>query len=858
MWHEQQEAWRLHDPVFEAELLDPARATGPWHGHRWFAYDLLRWRAPETLVELGTHYGPSFFAFCQAVKDGSLPTRLHAIDSWEGDPHAGLYGPEVKGVFDTIRDKAYSDVPIQEHVGLFRDALDEFVDESVDLVHIDGYHSYEAAREDFESWLPKLAANGLVLMHDVATSTGYGSAHYWSELAATYPSFAFPHSFGLGIVLPKGTSELGYLLSGEFGRWHSYYVERSYHFLLGIQVQDQDQMIVSRDQTIRDQALLVDEYHVAMQGQAAMIDERDEVIRDQTSVLDRRNADVREQDVLLAERDHEIQVLRTELSSRRRQAIANAKAVARKVRYIASRAQRRLMPGGDVRLIFDADYYLAANPDVARSGIDPLQHYLRHGRSESRSPSAFFDPAFYLARNPDVAAAGLDPLAHFLAHGGSEGRDPSPLFSSKYYLRTYPEAAAADVNPLVHYLSSGVAGGHFVSPEHRRRVMERDRHEKRTDHAGPRSIVAVTYDRPGVTGEVIPLAALERLDADLVTLDLWDTVICRSRPADAPKLATARRQYLRHRADLHSSLRSPWDIYTLRVRVEADLAASRRHEEYEFTEVLRQALREAVPSLEDGEVDQLANVDADEEWAEEMATTYPLRELWSLLERLRRRRPQLRLAIVSDFYVSEERLRQLLAHHGWPFDTSMYVSCDRAASKRLNGSLFRLVREEAGVPAERHVHIGDNAVADRDMQLSTGGDAALIGLSPTPLPPPGALTESTVAAVWATLRGELAQLADFCAEFQAAEATARRALAGGVATAPLAVALVARAIEVALERGLDRVHYMSREGAFLSQIHELVAATLARGIAAPPGRFTWHSVGGRHSVRRCRALVSKA
>ena len=188
-----------------------------------------------------------------------------------------------------------------------------------------------------------------------------------------------------------------------------------------------------------------------------------------------------------------------------------------------------------------------------------------------------------------------------------------------------------------------------------------------------------------------------------------------------PKLATARRQYLRHRADLHPSLRSPWDIYTLRVRVEADLAASRRHEEYEFTEVLRQALREAVPSLEDGEVDQLANVDADQEWAEEMATTYPLRELWSLLERLRRRRPQLPLAIVSDFYVSEERLRELLAHHGWPFDTSMYVSCDRAASKRLNGSLFRLVREEAGVSAERHVHIGDNAVADRDMQLSTGG-----------------------------------------------------------------------------------------------------------------------------------------
>jgi hypothetical protein len=37
--------------------------------------------------------------------------------------------------------------------------------------------------------------------------------------------------------------------------------------------------------------------------------------------------------------------------------------------------------------LFDADWYLSANPDVRASGMDPAIHYLTHGRYESRAPS---------------------------------------------------------------------------------------------------------------------------------------------------------------------------------------------------------------------------------------------------------------------------------------------------------------------------------------------------------------------------------------------------------------------------------------------------------------------------------------
>jgi FkbM family methyltransferase len=71
---------------------------------------------------------------------------------------------------------------------------------------------------------------------------------------------------------------------------------------------------------------------------------------------------------------------------------------------------------------FDREYYLKQYPDVAESGMDPMEHYLLFGWKEARNPSEFFDSTEYLAAHPDVAEAGMNPLEHFLKHGMSEGR----------------------------------------------------------------------------------------------------------------------------------------------------------------------------------------------------------------------------------------------------------------------------------------------------------------------------------------------------------------------------------------------------------------------------------------------------
>lgn len=84
-------------------------------------------------------------------------------------------------------------------------------------------------------------------------------------------------------------------------------------------------------------------------------------------------------------------------------------------------------------------------------------HFQRDYKLLKSSP--YYNEQFYLENNPDVARSKIEPLAHFILYGGNEGRAPSSLFSSKHYLSKYPDVATSGINPLVHFLRFGVSEG---------------------------------------------------------------------------------------------------------------------------------------------------------------------------------------------------------------------------------------------------------------------------------------------------------------------------------------------------------------------------------------------------------------
>ncbi len=190
-------------PVWHPILLEhPHHLTdvSSWHGHIPFAFWCVATLRPRVFVELGTHKGDSYAAFCQAIDHLSLDTACFAVDTWRGDDHAGLYDDSVYAALARYHDARY-----RRFSQLLRTTFDEaaayFPDQKIDLLHIDGLHTYEAVRHDFETWLPKLSDRAVVLFHDInVRENGFGVWRFWEEVSQRYPHFSFTHSHGLGVL----------------------------------------------------------------------------------------------------------------------------------------------------------------------------------------------------------------------------------------------------------------------------------------------------------------------------------------------------------------------------------------------------------------------------------------------------------------------------------------------------------------------------------------------------------------------------------------------------------------------------------------------------------------------------------
>jgi hypothetical protein len=163
-----------------------------------YLVDLLR---PKILVELGTYYGVSYCAFCQAVSERGLSTLCYAIDNWEGDPQSGFYGPQVLADLKAHHDPLYGGFSrlIQS---TFDDAANHFEDHSIDLLHIDGFHTYEEVKKDYETWVTKMSDRGVILFHDInVREKDFGVWKFWEERKLQHPYFEFIHSHGLGVLV---------------------------------------------------------------------------------------------------------------------------------------------------------------------------------------------------------------------------------------------------------------------------------------------------------------------------------------------------------------------------------------------------------------------------------------------------------------------------------------------------------------------------------------------------------------------------------------------------------------------------------------------------------------------------------
>ena len=299
--------WKHFQPVFEYEEALPD-STNAWSGHKYFAYDLLKNLEPGTVVELGTYKGTSFFSFCQAVKDFRLKTRLTAVDTWQGDPHSGFYGEEIYEHFRLIREKYYSSIDIHLIRKTFAEAVKSFDDDSIDVLHIDGYHTYESVRYDFETWLPKVSRNGVILFHDThERRLDFGVYQLWEELKKKFPQhISFEHSHGLGVIfLNESGNFLAQLKKIKFdiGNYYSLFSEKEKYaslFKLTDKLRNEDKKkleIIQSDFSLYKEQIKILENQVkdkdeVILGMDHMIQKIDHLVQDKLKIIQEKDRQV--------------------------------------------------------------------------------------------------------------------------------------------------------------------------------------------------------------------------------------------------------------------------------------------------------------------------------------------------------------------------------------------------------------------------------------------------------------------------------------------------------------------------------------------------------------------------------------
>ena len=139
---------------------------------------------PRRLLEIGTARGGTLFALCRAAAPDAL---LVSLDLPWGS--GGGYRPWREALYSRFGTGRQRVVPLRGDSGAraTRDRVAAVLDGPLDFLLIDGDHSYEGARRDWELYAPLVRPGGLIAFHDIVPGPPAlvgGVPELWTEIAS--------------------------------------------------------------------------------------------------------------------------------------------------------------------------------------------------------------------------------------------------------------------------------------------------------------------------------------------------------------------------------------------------------------------------------------------------------------------------------------------------------------------------------------------------------------------------------------------------------------------------------------------------------------------------------------------------
>jgi predicted O-methyltransferase YrrM len=176
----------------------------------WALYGLVRSMKPQVCVEIGSAQGRSACFIGTALRDNGMG-KLYAID-----PHCQTDWNDTASI-DTysIMMRNIRRLKLQKHVEIVREMSNTAAQRwslPIDLLFIDGDHSYEGVKYDWNAFVSFVQPFGLVIFHDTLWNLrpdpklyrdDMGVPRFVEELREQgYPVITFEHDFGVSLIQP--------------------------------------------------------------------------------------------------------------------------------------------------------------------------------------------------------------------------------------------------------------------------------------------------------------------------------------------------------------------------------------------------------------------------------------------------------------------------------------------------------------------------------------------------------------------------------------------------------------------------------------------------------------------------------
>lgn len=146
--------------------------------------DLIKKSKPRTILEIGTSEGGTLFFFSKfAAPEANIITidlpivRNYASYSPAKIPFFKLYKPKKQKIY-FLRKDSHKTSTIRKISKILKNY-------ELDVLFIDGDHSYEGVKMDFENFSPFVRKNGLIAFHDIVEHPPESNcevSQFWNEI----------------------------------------------------------------------------------------------------------------------------------------------------------------------------------------------------------------------------------------------------------------------------------------------------------------------------------------------------------------------------------------------------------------------------------------------------------------------------------------------------------------------------------------------------------------------------------------------------------------------------------------------------------------------------------------------------